>query len=252
MTAPSIIAAFAWIGALPLFASAQTVSVCDPAKLDGAYGFQLSGRTTISGDTKPVASMGRLEFDGKGAVSGVSSVNFAGYFLGNPVTGKYEAHTDCSITWSLQDDSGAWQHFEGTLTPDLLAAQFHQTDQGGAQNGALQKVASNCSVAGLAARYTFSLSGNAIPMNPGDVPRRVSATGTAEPDAAGALKLLVADTAGSGTIAIDSDCIAQVTLALPSGETIVLRGVLVNSGKRILAIETDPGTTVTATLAARP
>ena len=251
MTA-SIIAAFAWIGVWPLVASAQTTSVCDPAKLQGAYGFQLSGRTTISGDSKPVAGIGRLEFDGQGTMSGVSSVNFAGYFLGNSVTGKYEAQTDCSVIWSLQDDYGAWQHFEGKLTPDLLAAQFHQTDPGGAQNGTMQKVASTCSVAGLAARYGFSLSGNAIPMNPGDVPRRISATGMAEPDAAGAIKLTLGDTAGSGTIAIDSSCIAQLTLALPSGDTIALRGVLVDGGKRILAIETDPGSTVTATFTARP
>ncbi|MGA7235706.1 MAG: hypothetical protein WBY44_08505 [Bryobacteraceae bacterium] len=252
MTAASIIAAFAWIGFWPLVAAAQDTTVCNPANLQGAYGFQLSGRTTISGDAKPVASMGRVEFDGKGAVTGVSSVNFAGYFLGNPVTGKYEAQTDCSIVWSLQDDSGAWQHFEGKLTPDLLAAQFHQTDPGGAQNGTMQKVASTCSLAGLGARYGFSLSGSAIPMNPGEVPRRISATGLAEPDPAGAIKLTLGDTAGSGTIVIGSDCIAQLTLSLPSGETVVLRGILVDGGKRILTIETDPGTTVTATFTARP
>ena len=252
MTAPSIIAAFAWIGVWPLVASAQTTNVCDPAKLQGAYGFQLSGRTTISGDSKPVASIGRLEFDGQGAISGVSSVNFAGYFLGNPVTGKYEAQTDCSIVWSLQDDSGAWQHFEGKLTPDLLAAQFHQTDPGGAANGTMQMVAPTCSAAGLAARYSFSLSGNVLPMNPGDVPRRISVTGMAEPDAAGTIELTIGEAAGSGTIAIDADCIAQLTLALPSGDTVALRGVLVDGGKRILAIETDPGSTVIATFTVRP
>lgn len=251
MTAASIIAAFASIGVWPIIAAAQTTSVCDPPKLQGAYGFQLSGRAAISGESKPVASIGRLEFDGKGGVSGISSVNLAGYFLGSPVTGKYEAHTDCSIAWSLQDDSGAWQHFEGTLTPDLLAAQFHQTDPGGARNGTMQMIAPTCSAAGLAARYSFALSGSAVPMNPGDVPKRVSATGIAEPDASGELQLTMADAGGSGTIAIDSDCIAQMTMALPTGDTVALRGVLVNGGKRILAVATDPGTTVTATFTAR-
>jgi hypothetical protein len=88
-------------------------------------------------------------------------------------------------------------------------------------------------------------------MNPGDVARRISLTGTAEPDAAGALKLTVSDTAGSGTIAIDSDCVAQIALALPSGDSVALRGILVNSGKRILAMQTDPGAAVTATFTAR-
>ena len=185
-------------------------------------------------------------------MSGISSVNFAGYFLGNPVTGKYEAHADCSIVWSLQDDFGVWQHFEGKLTPDLLAVQFHQTDAGGARNGTMQKIAPTCSAAGLVARYSFALSGDAMPMNPGDAPRRISETGIAEPDAAGTFKLTLNDAAGSGTIAIDSACIAQMTMALPTGDTVALRGVLVDGGKRILAVETDPGTTVTATFTARP
>src|SRR6266567_5136125 len=111
-------------------ASAQ---LCNPQEFAGVYGFQLSGSTTISGDSKPVASMGRLEFDGQGGVNGSASVNFAGYLLGNPVTGSYDVRTDCSITWSLQDDSGAFQHFAGTLRADLLRATFRQTDAGGAQ-----------------------------------------------------------------------------------------------------------------------
>jgi hypothetical protein len=88
-------------------------------------------------------------------------------------------------------------------------------------------------------------------MNAGDVPRRISATGTAEPDAAGALKLTVSDAAGTGTISIDGDCVAQIALALPSGDSVALRGILVNGGKRILAMETDPGAAVTATFTAK-
>jgi hypothetical protein len=251
MTAVSIIAAFAALSLCPPALAAQTVNVCEPGKLEGAYGFQLSGRTTISGASKPVVSVGRLVFDGEGGLSGTSSANFAGYFLGNPVTGKYEAHKDCSITWSLQDDSGAWQPFSGTLTPDLLSARFRQNDPSGPQNGILQKVAAGCSVASLAPRYSFSLSGNVIPMNPGDAPRRISTTGILETDPAGSLKLTVGDAAGSGTITIDSDCVAQIALNLPSGDTMALRGVLVDSGKRILAMETDPGAAVSATFTAK-
>ena len=38
---------------------------------------------------------------------------------------------------------------------------------------------------------------------------------------------------------------------LPSGDSVELRGILVNSGKRILAMETDPGAAVTATFTAK-
>src|SRR5690242_18361707 len=86
-------------------------AVCNPAGVDGAYGFQLTGVATISGVSQPVVSLGRLVFDGQGSISGVSSVSFTGLYLGNPVTGMYQARTDCSIDWSLQDDSGNRQHF---------------------------------------------------------------------------------------------------------------------------------------------
>jgi hypothetical protein len=225
----------------------RAADVCDPAKLEGAYGFELSGHTTISGDSKPVVSVGRLVLDGHGVLSGYSSVNFAGYFLGNPVTGTYESHDDCTISWSLQDDSGAFQHFSGKLTPDNSSAQFHQSDPGGAQNGVMQKVADKCVAASFAPLYSFGLAGSTTPMNPGDVARRVSTEGTMEPDAAGNLKITVPNaTPTTGTITVDSDCFAQITMTLPSGDTVNLRGVLVNGGKQILAMETDPGTTVTA------
>jgi hypothetical protein len=233
--------------AAALAVPAGAADACDPAKLGGAYGFQLSGQTTISGDSKPVVSVGRLVFDGHGVLSGYSSVNFAGYFLGNPVTGVYEAHDDCTITWSLQDDSGAFQHFSGKLTPDNSAAEFHQSDPGGAQNGVLQKVAEQCSAAGLAPLYSFGIAGGIKPMNPGDAAKRISAAGSVEPDAAGNLKITVPGGAPptAGTITVDSDCFAQISMALPSGDTINLRGVLVNGGKQILAMQTDPGAAVT-------
>ncbi len=251
MTTHCLLVAFASTAILTLACPADAADVCHPALLQGAYGFQLSGNTAISGSQKPVASLGRLEFDGKGGVSGESSVNFAGYFLGNPITGNYEAHADCSITWKLQDTSGGWQHFAGVLTPDLLSVKFHQSDPGAAQNGTMQKAAPDCSVAGLAAKYSFSLSGNVIPMNPGDVAKNLSATGIAEPDAAGSVKLTVGTAQSVGTITIDSDCTVEMALTLPSGDSILLRGVLVSGGKRILAIATDPGTTVTATFTAK-
>jgi hypothetical protein len=239
--------------AAALAAAACAADVCDPSKLAGAYGFQLSGNTTISGDSKPVVSVGRLVFaapdptSGQGALSGYSSVNFAGYFLGNPVIGTYEAHTDCTISWSLQDDSGAFQHFGGKLTPDSSAAEFHQSDPGGAEEGVMQKVSPRCSTAGLTQLYSFGISGSTTPMNPGDVSRQVSTEGSVEPDSAGNLKITIPKAAETtGTITVDSDCFAAITMTLPSGDSISLRGILVNGGKQILAMETDAGATVTA------
>src|SRR3974390_482649 len=86
---------FASILALPLARAA----VCDPKALQGTYGFSLTGSTTIGGPSRSVAVLTRLVFDDAGNVSGISSTSFTGLILGNPVTGKYEAHTDCSVKW---------------------------------------------------------------------------------------------------------------------------------------------------------
>ena len=72
--------------------------------------------------SKPSVSVGSLEFQmgvrcTRAASRGYSSTHFSGFLQGNPVTGAYEAHNDCSLTWTLQDDSGNYQHFTGTMTP---------------------------------------------------------------------------------------------------------------------------------------
>src|SRR5262245_16167161 len=96
-----------------LVVSGYAADVCNPRDLYGSYGFQLAGTTAIGGPEKPIAAIGRLVLGEGGKIGGVSSVNFNGLFLGNPVTGQYEAKDDCTVTWSLQDSSGAFQNFSG-------------------------------------------------------------------------------------------------------------------------------------------
>src|SRR4051794_25887581 len=115
----------------------HAADACNPANFPGVYGMLLSGTTTISGESKPVVSIARLVFESFGKVSGTSSVNFGGLFLGNPVTGEYTANTDCTVSWKLQDDSGNFQNFAGKLSLDGKHVQFNQTDQGAPQRGSM-------------------------------------------------------------------------------------------------------------------
>ncbi len=118
---------------LLLSAPARAADVCSDEELEGPYGFLLSGRTTISGSETPVVSLGRIVLDDEGIVSGSSSVHFNGLLLGNPVTGAYEVNSDCSMTMSLQDTSGAFQHFGGKVTPGGDKVTLYQTDPGAAR-----------------------------------------------------------------------------------------------------------------------
>jgi len=217
---------------LPLALHAQ---VCDPVHFSGVYGFQLSGVTTISGDAKAATSVGRLVFDGHGNVSGTSSTMFAGYLLGNPVTGTYELRTDCTLTWKLQDDSGGWQSFSARLNADLSRAEFHQPELGGPNRGTLTRAADRCTAQDLRKRYTYTVNGTTTPMVDGDTPGNVSAAGTL-------------DVARNGTFNVDSDCIVTFDLIVNAPDqrliSLHMRGMLVNGGREIMAIQTDAGAMV--------
>jgi hypothetical protein len=225
---------------LPSGLAAQAAGVCDPAKLVGPYAFQLTGSTDISGTPEPTASLGRIAFDGRGNLSGTASATFRGLLLGNPVTGSYEAKSDCSAIWKLQDDSGAFQNFSGTFSADGTRVQFTQTDPGGVQRGIMQKTSDACSAADLLKEYDFTVSGSTIPMLDGEVGHAVAAKGTL-------------DIAENGSFQVDSDCSVRFgwTLPVQDGQVVepslmAMRGFLVNGGKEILAFQTDPGAMVAA------
>lgn len=214
--------------------------VCDPADLVGPYAFQLTGSTDISGTPKPTASLGRIVLDGRGGLSGTASATFRGLLLGNPVTGSYEAKSDCSVIWKLRDDSGGFQNFSGTLSADGTRVQFTQTDPGGAQRGIMKKTSGACSTSDLLKRYSFTVSGSTTPMQPGEVPHTVSAKGTL-------------DVAENGSFQVESDCSVRFRLTLPAQDgqlveppLMTMRGFLVSGGREILAFQTDPGAMVAA------
>jgi hypothetical protein len=246
-----------------LFASlfmlpAARADVCDPNALQGAYGFSLTGNTTIGGATRPVVVVGRLVFEESGDLSGISSVAFTGLILGNPVTGKYEAKTDCSVTWSLQDDSGNLQHFDGTMSDDGAHVTFRQSDAGGAQNGVLRRTPEACSVSSLAGDFSLSLSGSTVDVdNAVEIGRR-SLSGLLMADGAGGLSFATGPdgpTLSSGTYDVQDDCFVAIELELPAeGDVTAMmhfRAILVENSHEVLGIQTDPGTSVAFRLVSR-
>jgi hypothetical protein len=217
--------------------------VCNPRNFEGSYAFQLSGNTRISATARPAAAVGSLTFDGSGGVSGYSSAQYAGYLQGNPTSGKYEAHVDCSLDFSLQDTSGAFQNFSGKMTADTRRIEFRQTDQGGPQRGIMIRTPDSCSANTLQQQYQFSILGSFTPMLDGQAPHVVSITGTAQVKDGGKLLITYKDNPNpeEGTFEVDSDCVVRIAMT-----SINLRGYLVDGGKQILAIQTDAGFTVTA------
>jgi hypothetical protein len=222
--------------------------LCDPKSFAGPYAFQLSGETTIASDghAQPMADLGRLVLDGQGGLSGFSSVAFSNVYLGNPVTGGYEAHQDCTVTWSLQDDSGGMQHFSGVITPNGDRVEFKQTDPGGASHGIMRRTSDQCKAGDLLHKYAFELSGSISA--DGTARTTVKIKGFIQPDSNGTLHLTIQDDPSPPTdvgAGIEDGCVVKLQLQL-AGKTANFRGVLANGGREILAIQTDPMATVSA------
>ena len=218
--------------------------ICAPTDIHGPYGFQLAGTTTISGSETPIAAVGRLVFDGKSSISGVSSVNFNGLFLGNPTTGTYEIQTDCTITLNLQDTSGAFQHFSGKAAPGGNRVVIQQSDPGTGERGLMVRSADGCNAAGFRGQYSFSVSASATPLATEGSKGSGSAKALVLADGNGNLTVTHGNAKTSGTYTVDSDCFVQLDFGLADGDSsslMKLRGMLVNGGKEMLAIETDPG-----------
>jgi hypothetical protein len=195
-----------------------------------------------------------------GGISGYATTMFAGLRLGNPVTGIYDAHWDCTISWSLQDDSGSFQHFTGVADSDGRTVHFRQSDPGGAEHGTMARISTECKTADLQKKYAFTLSGTSIPMAPGESSSTVDAKGLIKADEQANFKLTLKGASDATpvtdvTISVDAQCVVDIALELPAEDgsattPMKLHGVLIDEGKGILAIETDPGAMVSAAFTA--
>src|SRR5579872_1622355 len=201
---------------LPMVCVAE---VCNPRDFHGVYGFQLNGTTTISAQAQPVVSVGRLDFDGTGGVTGVISLSFTGLYLGNPAMGMYEAHEDCSISWDLQDVSGNHQHFQGTLNAEARSARFRQADPGSPSQGTLRKTADACEDRDFQPRYRFTISGSRIDVKTAQVSGSFSARGSMVRQGTQVALTLDgnAEVPGTGAVQVDGDCFVHLDLVLPAG-----------------------------------
>jgi hypothetical protein len=245
---------------LLLSVAAHAADVCGRNDLYGPYGFQFSGTTTISGVETPVAGIGRIEFGDDAALSGISSVNFNGLYLGNPVTGTYEFGTDCRMSMSLQDDSGAFQHFSGTVALGGKRVAFHQTDPGTVERGIMLRTSASCTNTDFRPSYSFTMSGVYTPLAPDGATGTISASGATNATSTGSLtivrKLRNSEVTAAGTVNVESNCFVNFEFTLPEGDgqpaiPMKLRGIVVNEGKEIQAISSDPAETLSARFTAR-
>ena len=161
---------------------------------------------------------------------------------------------------SLQDDSGAFQHFSGTVTPGGKKVTFHQTDPGSGERGIMLRTSESCTETDFRPSYTFTMSGVYTPLAPDGASGPISAVGTINVTSSGSLtlkrRMRNTDVTASGTFNVESNCFVDFEFTLREGDgqpaiPMKLRGILVDEGKEILAISSDPAVTLSARFTAR-
>ena len=135
---------------------------------------------------------------------------------------------------------------------------FRQTDPGGAENGILLRTMDGCSVSSLAGTLQLTASGSTVDVNTAVDSGRISLRGVLIAD--GARNLSFASGPDEPALAVGSyevldDCFVKLVLELPADEhqaaAMHFRAILVDNGREVLGIQTDPGTVVALRLVSK-
>lgn len=80
---------------------------CSLRMLEGNYGYSFSGTFLVSPTTPvPLASVGRMTFDGRGNISGNDTNSFGGSVSSYPTTGTYTVEPNCTGTLNVNLPDG--------------------------------------------------------------------------------------------------------------------------------------------------
>ncbi len=118
--------------------TAQAGSIqCSTGSLTGAYGYLLTGVTSVSGSTAYYSNAGSVVSDGGGNLTSQSVVNFGGTTAQLQAAGTYSLTSDCTGTAQLSSASGSGNYFFA-VAEDGQSVLFIETDAGTTVAGSAQ------------------------------------------------------------------------------------------------------------------
>jgi hypothetical protein len=222
---------------------------CSNATLVGNYGFQVSG-VGQSGD--PRASSGQFTADGKGNLTGTETAKVAGVVYTNvAVTGTYLIKPNCTGkgTWVPKEGPKATYNF--VILSDRKNILIIDTAKLRTQSGyAVAQGTAACSTAGLKGTYGIQLY--TVGTN-----NHASGNGQLFLDGAGNLSgtetvsyngQILSELSVSGTYAMNADCRGTATLIANGLPTVNLALVVASTGQELVAMETDPNSTLVGSM----
>ena len=235
---------FAVVITLALMAVGRAGATCSTATLTGNFGFVLSGMNSSLFFT---SSMGLVNADGKGGLTGTETISNDGNITSSTVTGSVVINANCSGTVSITPSGESTQFYSVVVDSKNTQLGMVQTNAGYTVSGyALAQGTVTCTLEGLKGVYAYYGSGwNTT----GTLfPTAISGEGSA--DGLGNLKGLqtaslggtIVSTSYTGTYTVNSDCTGTTTTTTSKGVTATSNNVLVNNGRTLFEISTATGT----------
>jgi hypothetical protein len=117
---------------------------CGPRTVRGRYGFTVTGTQFFPPPAPPLqaATVGTIEFDGRGGFTGSDIASFSGQVFSRTLTGTYSVHGSCTLDATLEvltGTPGLRFSFSAVIVDQGREILFIQTDPGSLFVGSLKK-----------------------------------------------------------------------------------------------------------------
>lgn len=239
--------------------SSYAWAACSNASVNGTYGF--AGGDPVGSDS-PTTVVGQFTVDSSNLTfAGTETVSNDGVIAPNlPVTGTYSIASNCTATGTISVNGGEPANIYFVVTSIGLRTLYGKSGTTQTSNATPQGTAT-CTNAGVKGTFGFEAGGIFLTGAPfvgpvalvGELSLTVNGSGN------GVINGLMSasedgtiypfsQTPVTGTYSITSNCQGTASITLKGQTAMNYSLVVVNGGKEILAIETDPDTTVTGTL----
>jgi hypothetical protein len=234
-------------------------AACSNSSVSGTYGFQGNG---ADGSGLPTALLGQFTIDSSNLTfSGTETVSDDGVIAPNlPLTGTYSIASNCTGTGTIAVNGGKASDIYFVVTSVGLRTLYGKTGTTEASMATPQGTAT-CTNAGVKGAFGFEVGGifftGAPFVGPVALVGELSLTTNASGD--GVINGLMSasedgtiytftETPVTGSYSITSNCQGTASITLKGQSAMNYALVVVNAGKTIQAIETDPDTTASGTL----
>jgi len=241
--------------------SSAAWAACSNSSVTGVYGFVGGGTDT---DGTPTVTLAQITFDSTttpASFTGTGTSSHDGVIETGSVSGTYTVAANCTVTGTSTIGGGKAHSFSAVVTS---TGGVKEVDgKAGATTGGLvlAQGSPTCTTAGVKGSYGFNAAGVFVTGAPftgplalvGELVFSVNASGDGviSGRVAGSENgtiVTFAEESVTGSYSVSSDCTGTGTITPRGGSALNYSFVIVNSGKEMLAIETDTDTVVTGSL----